>query len=117
MFVSDGPSLIQDPLVRGQVFTTRSAGHTPGSTAAFLISLTGTGPGPSLFGGAVQLDLLPTVYTLGLAGANAQGIATLVRVIPAGFDLIPVHTQALALGAALPDSTKSNLVQQTITLP
>jgi YVTN family beta-propeller protein len=105
-----------DPLIAGQPFALTAAGARPAETAFFLLSLTGTGRGPCIPAlGGLCLDLLPPLFILGSATANAAGAAVLDLFLPGGVPAgIDAHFQALIPRGALGgDSVKSGAVTRT----
>ena len=113
--VTDGPTLTQDVLVRGQTATLRAFGANAGETVFFLYSLSGLGSGPCFFNGAICLDLLPPFFILGSAAADGSGLASLPVFIPSGTPLINVQTQAgIVRGVSGELSVKSNALDRAI---
>lgn len=103
-------------LVRGQPVDLEASGALGGETVWFLYSLAGIGAGPcppEL--GGLCLDLLTPVRIVGTASANANGIAILSAVVPAGAPLIAVHFQAVVRrGTGGASSSKSAVASATI---
>jgi Fibronectin type III domain len=77
------PMLTQDPLTRGRESRFRVTGANAGEVVSFLFSEAGEGDGPcSPQLGGLCVDLV-TPWVFGEAEADAAGMATLTRTIPA----------------------------------
>ena len=105
---SRGQSLTQTDLVAGQLARIEVTGAAPGDPVAFLLSYAGVGSGPCFPSASICLDLLSPFSILAILPADAQGEASIGGLVPADVPLIPVHTQAVVLGAG--GTSKTNAI-------
>ncbi|MFG0330714.1 MAG: FG-GAP repeat domain-containing protein [Phycisphaerales bacterium] len=109
--------LTQTELRQGQPAAFTASGASTGETVYFLYSLrgTGVGPCPPQLGG-LCLDILTPVELVGEGVTNADGVARIVRTVPAQAPLgLPVYTQAVVRrGAGGGDSVKSNTISDAV---
>lgn len=93
-------SLVQSPLVPGQLTTFQAQALPPGALTFLAASVVGTGSGPCYLPGATGcINLLPPVYNVGSRLTDANGSATWALPVPAGLPPVPLHTQAIAATA------------------
>lgn len=104
-------SLLQTPLVQGQVARIEIQSAAPGDLAAFMIGYSGLGSGPCFPSVSLCLDLL-TPTLLAILPVDGTGNAVIQAVVPENVPLVPFFTQ----GVVIPPSgsvTKTNAIATT----